>query len=208
MIRSYHRHVLPIETEQDLMPADQPSDTDLILAIGRGDVTALEEFYDRHRVVAYSLALRILGAPGDAEDAIQEVFLSVWRSAGSYHPDRSSGRSWFLSMVHHRCIDKLRARQSRPRSVALEDDPPYAARTDVWGEVLANLTHETVAGAVSALPADQREAIELAYFGGYTHTEIAERTGAPLGTVKGRIRLGLHRLKDLLVAGEEEMVTD
>ena len=190
------------------MPIDQQRDTDLILAIGRGEVGALEEFYDRHRIVAYSLALRILGAPGDAEDALQEVFLNVWRSAGTYHPELAGGRSWFLSMVHHRCIDKLRARQSRPRSVTLEDDPPYAARTDVWREVLANLTHEAVAGALSTLPADQREAIEMAYFGGYTHTEIAQRTGAPLGTVKGRIRLGLHRLKDLLVAGQGELASD
>lgn len=164
-------------------------------SIKRRDVTALEQLYDRHRVLAYSLALRTLGNPSEAEEVVQEVFLNVWRAAGTYRRDRSSPRSWLLSIVHHRSIDKLRGRQSRPRPVALEEGMNVPDSADVWREVSDNLTGEDVRAALAELPSEQRETIELAYFRGYTQTQISALMEVPLGTVKGRMRIGLHKLK-------------
>jgi RNA polymerase sigma-70 factor (ECF subfamily) len=175
-----------------------PSDESLIEAIHKRDIAALEALYDRHRVLAYSLALRILSSPSDAEDIVQESFLNVWRSAGTFRADRSSARSWLLSIVHHRCVDKLRGRQNRIQPVALAEGMDLPDSTDVWEEVMANLTGQDVRSALEQLPIEQREAIELAYFKGYTQNEIAREVNVPLGTVKGRMRIGLHKLKDLL----------
>src|SRR5579872_5616419 len=102
------------------MSSEPPTDEQLITLIQGKDARVLEDFYDRHRVLAYSLALRILGSPGDAEDVVQEAFVNVWRASGTYQAGRSVPRSWLLSIVHHRSIDKLRGRQSRPQPVALE----------------------------------------------------------------------------------------
>jgi RNA polymerase sigma-70 factor (ECF subfamily) len=180
------------------MLTDELSDEELMASIQRKDVSALEQLYDRHRVLAYSLALRTLGSPTDAEDVVQEAFLNVWRSAGTYRSDRSTPRSWLLTVVHHRSIDKLRGRQSRPQPVALEEGMHVPDSSDVWREVADNLTGEDVRGALLQLPAEQRDTIELAYFKGYTHTQIAQLMEVPLGTVKGRMRIGLHKLKSLL----------
>ncbi|MGH2448914.1 MAG: RNA polymerase sigma factor [Chloroflexota bacterium] len=180
------------------MTSDLPSNEELIAAIQDQDVYALEEFYDRHRVIAYSLALRLLGNPHDAEEVVQESFLSVWRSSATYRVGRGAGRSWVLSIVHHRAVDKLRGRQTRPDPVVLDESLNISDGTDVWREVSETLTAEAVRRALGQLPAEQREAIELAYFKGYTHVQIAELTGAPLGTVKGRMRIGLHRLRAAL----------
>lgn len=174
------------------------TDEDLIAGIRDRDVHALEIFYDRYRVLAYSLCVRLLANPGDAEDVVQEAFMNVWRAAESYRPDRSTPRSWLLSVVHHRAIDKLRARQSRPIGVELDDALPIADRTDVWEEVESRLTGETVRDALQVLPPEQRETLELAYFGGYTQTQIAEMMKVPLGTVKGRMRIALHKLRSSL----------
>lgn len=184
------------------MSSDVQSDESLVAAIQRKDVRALESFYDRHRVLAYSLAVRLVGNPGDAEDVVQEAFLNVWRAAGTYRQDRSSGRSWLLSIVHHRAIDKLRSRQSRLQPVVLEDDMDVAASSDVWREVSENLTGDDVRGALQQLPPEQRETIELAYYKGFTHSQIAELMEVPLGTVKGRMRIGLHKLKSLLESSQ------
>ncbi len=180
------------------MASDLPSDDELLTSIQGKDVRALEALYDRHRVLAYSIALRTLSSPLDAEDVVQEAFLNVWRSAGTYRPDRSSPRSWLLSIVHHRSIDKLRSRQSRLQPTALEEGMNVPDGTDVWREVSGNLTGEDVRHAMAQLPAEQRQTIELAYFKGYTHSQISQVMQVPLGTVKGRMRIGLHKLKSLL----------
>ena len=190
------------------MSSNEPSDEELMASIQGRDVRALEAFYDKHRVFAYALALRTLGNPSDAEDVVQEAFLSAWRSASTYRQDRSTPRSWILSIVHHRSIDKLRGRQSRVQSVALEEGMNAPDGADVWREVSQNLTGDDVRQALQHLPNEQRETIELAYFNGYTHTQIAELMEVPLGTVKGRMRIGLHKLKSLLGTSPTELVIE
>jgi RNA polymerase sigma-70 factor (ECF subfamily) len=187
------------------MVTELGSDEDLIASIQRKDVQALEMLYDRYRVVAYSLALRMLSSATDAEEVVQEAFLSVWRSAATYRPERSNGRSWLLSIVHHKSIDKLRGRQSRIQGVALEEGMGVPDSQDVWREVSQNLTGDDVKRALAELPAEQRETIELAYYKGYTHSQIAELMQVPLGTVKGRMRIGLHKLKAALEGAHQEM---
>jgi RNA polymerase sigma-70 factor (ECF subfamily) len=136
---------------------DPRSDEDLIASIQRKNVHALETLYDRHRVLAYSLAMRMLGSPTDAEDVVQESFLGVWRSANTYRPDRSGARSWLLSIVHHRSIDRLRGRQSRIQGVALEEGMNVPDSQDVWREVADRLTGEDVQRALARfLPTNAR----------------------------------------------------
>lgn len=190
------------------MSNESPPDGELMASIQRSDVTALEQFYDRHRVLAYSLALRTLGNPSDAEDVVQETFVNVWRASGSFRSDRSSPRSWLLSIVHHRAIDKLRGRQSRPKPAMLEEGMNVPDSVDVWREVSDNLTGEVVRSALAELPPEQRETIELAYYKGYTHSQIAQLMEVPLGTVKGRMRIGLHKLKSSLEQSRTGMVVD
>jgi RNA polymerase sigma-70 factor (ECF subfamily) len=190
------------------MSTEFPSDEALIASIQGKDTRALEVFHDRHRVLAYSLALRMLGDPQDAQEVVQEGFLNVWRAAGTYQAERSMGRSWLLSIIHHRAIDKLRSRQSRPLSIDLEEGLDVAAPTDVWREVSGSLTGEDVRQALNGLPTEQRETIELAYFKGYTHTQIAQLMEVPLGTVKGRMRIGLHKLKAALENSRQEIAVE
>lgn len=190
------------------MSSGTSTDEELIFSIQKRDAQALELFYDRHRVLAYSIALRTLGNPSDAEDVVQEAFVNVWRSAGTYRRERSSGRSWLLSIVHHRAIDKLRGRQSRPLAVELEEGLGVADPQDVWQVVSDTLTGDQVRKALTELPPEQRETIELAYFKGYTHTQIAQLTKVPLGTVKGRMRIGLHRLKSVLENSRRGMAVE
>lgn len=171
-------------------------------------MSALETLYDRHRVFAYALALRMLANPSDAEDVVQEAFINVWRASGTFRPERSTPRSWLLSIVHHRSIDKVRSRQSRPKAVELEEGMMIPDGADVWREVSANLTSDDVRTALEMLPPAQRETIELAYFKGYTHTQIAQLMEVPLGTVKGRMRIGLHRLKSALEGSQTGLVIE
>jgi RNA polymerase sigma-70 factor (ECF subfamily) len=128
------------------------ADVELLTAIQRGDMGALEQLYDRHRVLAYSLALRVVGTPPDAEEVVQEAFLSVWRSAATYRSGSGSVRSWLLSIVRNRAIDRLRSRKSRPAAVALDDETDIPDRADVWGDVLNRLTGEEVRQAMAAIP--------------------------------------------------------
>ena len=190
------------------MSTDPRSDEELIASIQRKDAAALETLYDRHRVLIYSLALRMLGNRTDAEDVVQETFVSVWRASDTYRAERSGGRSWLISIVHHRSIDKLRSRKSRPQPVALEDGVDLPDPSDVWHEVAQKLTGENVRDALRRLPPEQRETIELAYFKGYTHTQIASQMQVPLGTVKGRMRIGLHKLKSLLESSQTGLAVD
>ena len=165
-----------------------------------GDLGALDLLYEQYGAMAFSIAYRITGDRSAAEDVVQDAFLGAWRNAGRYADARGSVRTWLLSIVHHRAIDAIRRR--RP-TVELPDSetalPDTLTLPDAWGEVEVRLDREAVQVALTSISNVQREAIELAYFGGLTQTEIAERTGVPLGTVKGRLRLGLQGLRAVLV---------
>jgi RNA polymerase sigma-70 factor, ECF subfamily len=161
-----------------------------------GELHALDELYERYKTMAYSIAYRITNDPTLAEDVVQDAFLGAWRNAGRYVSGRGSVKTWLLSIVHHRAIDAIRRRRPTTELPEREDAPPPALRLpDIWADVEANLDAEAVRGALGVLSDVQREAIELAYFGGLTQVEIAERTDTPLGTVKSRMRLGLLALR-------------
>ena len=166
-----------------------------------GELEALEGLYERYRTMAYSIALRITGEPGAAEDVVQEAFLGAWRNAARYAEGRGSVKTWLLSIVHHRAIDAIRRR--RPTFELPETDmsagvPEALTLPDVWGDVAESLDRTAIAAALAGISAVQREALELGYFGGLTQVEIAERLGLPLGTVKSRMRLGLLGLRRIL----------
>ncbi|WP_119068359.1 RNA polymerase sigma factor [Rubrobacter indicoceani] len=184
------------------------ADEDLISSVESSDPLAFEALYDRHGRAAYSLAYRIMGERQAAEDLVQESFLKVWRSAGGYRADRASVRTWILSIVHHRGIDLLRAMSSRQRTrERFEATAEKSQPSEAFGEVWKNSQRDQVRDALKTLPAEQLKILELAYFSGYTHVEIAEMLDLPLGTVKGRMRLGLKKVKtyfesrDLTVPG-------
>lgn len=165
-----------------------------------GNHEALAQLYDRYAGLAYGVALRVLGDPGRAEDAVQDAFMNVWKRAASFDPERGSLRAWLLTSVRNRCIDYLRGRGSHERQEQeLQPEVAYAlSPSDPWREVALSLERTAVRDAMASLPAEQRQAIELAYFGGYSHTEIADMTRVPLGTVKGRMRLGLEKMSSYL----------
>jgi RNA polymerase sigma-70 factor (ECF subfamily) len=144
--------------------------------------------------------VRILGDPGRAEDAVQDAFLNVWNRAASFDPKRGSLRAWLLAAVRNRCIDLLRGRAGRERQeLELEAEVADAqSPSDPWREVALSLERAAVRDAMASLPPEQRQAVELAYFGGYSHVEIAGMTRVPLGTVKGRMRLGLEKMESFL----------
>jgi RNA polymerase sigma-70 factor (ECF subfamily) len=180
-------------------------DDELIAAVARGDHPALLALYDRHGGIAYGLACRVLGEAGAAEEAVQEAFLRVWRRAETFDPSRGRARPWLLTIVHHCAIDLLRRRAGAPPVVAgLDEIAERMPAVDAWSDLSGRLDSERVRAAVAALPGEQRRAIEMAYFDGLTHREIAERDGLPLGTVKGRLRLGLRRLYGLLAEPDAE----
>jgi RNA polymerase sigma-70 factor, ECF subfamily len=181
-------------------PVLDDDDRRVLARVADGELDALETLYDRYRTVAYSIALRVTGDATLAEDVLQDAFLGAWRHAERYAEGRGSVKTWLLAIVHHRAVDAVRRR--RPISALPETDdvaPPTLTLPDVWAEVSAELDADTVRGALEVLPGPQREAIELAYFGGLTQQEIATRTGAPLGTVKGRMRLGLLTMRKHLL---------
>jgi RNA polymerase sigma-70 factor (ECF subfamily) len=172
------------------------ADRDVLARVSNGELDALQDLYDRYRTMAYSIALRITADASLAEDVVQDAFLGAWRNAARYVEGRGSVKTWLLSIVHHRAIDAVRRR--RPTSELPEAEappPPALTLPDIWKEVAGNLDREAIAAALATLSDVQREAIELAYFGGLTQIEIADRTGAPLGTVKSRVRLGLLAMR-------------
>jgi RNA polymerase sigma-70 factor, ECF subfamily len=172
------------------------SDEALIARLAAGvDEPALSELYDRYQALMYGLALRITRDTAMAQDAVQEAFIGVWRNASKYSASKASVRTWILSITHHRAIDLIRRR--RATAAIPEDDAPGDAFTtpDVWPDVVRAVDAAAVRVALGALPDLQRRAIEMAYFDGLTQTEIADKTGAPLGTVKSRVRLGLIQLR-------------
>ena len=177
------------------------TDRETMDRLAGGDLGALERLYEQYGAMSFSIAFRITRDRASAEDVVQEAFLGAWRNAARYADARGSVRTWLLSIVHHRAIDAIRRR--RPTIELPESEagvPTPFVMPDTWTEISASLDRETVRAALDTLSSVQREAIELAYFGGLTQAEIAERTGVPLGTVKGRMRLGLDSLRAAMLA--------
>jgi RNA polymerase sigma-70 factor (ECF subfamily) len=180
--------------------ATDDADRAVLARIANGELQALDELYERYKTMAYSIAYRITNDASLAEDVVQDAFLGAWRNAGRYIQGRGSVKTWLLSIVHHRAIDAVRRRRPTTPLPEREDVPPAALMLpDVWSEVAADLDAEAVRGALAVLSDVQREAIELAYFGGLTQQEIAARTDTPLGTVKSRMRLGLLAMRRVLL---------
>ncbi len=184
--------------------AERLADEELMPLIGDKDPGAFEVFYDRHGGVAYSLAYRIVGERGAAEDVTQEAFISIWRSGARYDAARGSVRTWMLGIVRNRAIDFLRSKAGRAPKLDFDDDSilehrPAAEQTE--SEALQRETAQEVRGALGELPGEQAKVIQLAYFGGFSHSEIAGMLGVPLGTVKGRMRLGLEKIRGELAEG-------
>jgi RNA polymerase sigma-70 factor, ECF subfamily len=173
------------------------ADEDLMPLVHDGDARAFEVVFDRHVDAAFSLAYRMCGRRGSAEDIVQEAFLSLWRSGARYDRTRGSVRSWILGVVRNRTIDSFRREAVRSGRDVLADDAVenLPAVDDVAGEAERQADARQVRSALCELPADQRRVIELAYFGGFTHTQIAGMLELPPGTVKGRMRLGLTKLR-------------
>ncbi len=183
-------------------------DTALVALVARRDERALGTLYDRYSRLAFSLAMRIVGDRALAEEITADAFVSVWRASGSYSAERGRFVAWLMSVVRHRAIDELRRLSVRPEGSAVELNE--ALQTTAQPDGLEDLVdarrwQETVRTALAGLPAPQREALELAYFGGLTQQEIAEKTGAPLGTIKTRMRLGLLKMREELRRFEDDL---
>jgi len=181
------------------------SDEALVAIVARGDETALAELYDRVGRMAYGLAYRVLRDARHAEDAVQEAFLAVWRTAAAFSPERAKASTWILTIVHRRAVDMVR-REQRRRTEPYEIAGGQEHGADPSAEDAAWLHFERtrVQEALAQLPDSQREAIELAYYGGYSQSELAERLGVPLGTIKSRMFAGLARLRELLDDADHE----
>jgi RNA polymerase sigma factor (sigma-70 family) len=192
------------DASQPLVPmTDIEDDAGLLARVAAGDATALADLYDRYRTLSYSIALKVTRDATAAEDVVQEAFLGVWRNAGRFDASRASVRTWLLSITHHRAVDAVRRRRPTTELPDAEATaPPTMVVPDVWGEVAGRLDRDAIIGALGTLPAAQREAIELAYYGGLTQQEIATRTDTPLGTVKSRVRLGLLSLRRVLAEAD------
>jgi RNA polymerase sigma-70 factor (ECF subfamily) len=179
-------------------PLEEMSDAALVVAVGRWRNDALAEIYRRHAGAVYSLARRLMNHVTDAEEVVQEVFLRLWNAPEKFDPERGSLRSYLLAQCHGRAVDLMRADGSRRRREESDSrqtaESGYDLEHHVWDLAVA----ERVQQAVSTLPAEERQAIELAYFGGHTYREVASLLGAPEGTVKSRIRAGLRRLRTSL----------
>ncbi len=182
-------------------PASQDvSDEALLLEISYGGEWAMEVLYERYARYAYTLAYRIVRDYSTAEDIVQDVFLSIWKKAASYQEQHGCVRSWLQAIVHHRAIDCVRASDHRDHHPLEEaNEAGYGdEKPEIWEEVWNEERRALLQSILAQLPEEQRQVIELGYFGGYTHAEIAQRWHLPLGTVKGRMRLGLQKMKYLL----------
>src|SRR5258708_5597476 len=180
------------------------ADEDLMQLVARNDAEAFEVILERHADACFSLAYRMCGRHAIAEDVTQDAFLAVWRSGARYDRTRGSVRTWALGIVHHRAVDALRRNDVHARRRAadegLEESLEAPERTDV--QAIGNAAARELRDALEGLPLEQRRVIELAYFGGFTHVEIAPMLEEPVGTVKGRLRLGLKKLRDHLQGWE------
>jgi RNA polymerase sigma-70 factor, ECF subfamily len=185
------------------------ADEDLMTLVAKEDPLAFEVFYDRHAGAAFSLAYRIVGNRQSAEDVTQEALLSIWRSGARYDRARGSVRAWTLGIVRNRAIDLLRKDAGRAPKLAFDSEEllerrPSGDLTDV--EALRRETAREVRGAIGGLPDDQSRVIQLAYYGGFTHSEISKMLNQPLGTIKGRMRLGMDKIRAVLAEGLAEGV--
>jgi RNA polymerase sigma-70 factor (ECF subfamily) len=194
---------MPLARRQTNLPSGELlelADEDLMQLVRQGEPRAFAIVYDRHSGAAFSLAYRMTGNRNRAEDVVQEAFLSLWRSNARYDRARGSVRTWVLGIVHNRAIDALRRSvghdQRRASDEGLEERFEAKERTDV--EVARRDEAREVRTALETLPAEQQKVIELAYFGGFTHTEIATMLETPVGTIKGRMRLGLEKMRNQL----------
>ncbi len=178
------------------------SDEALVALVARADEEALAELYDRFGRVAYGLALRIVRDPALAEDAVQEGFLAVWRSAARFVAERAKASTWILTLIHRRAVDLVRREQ--PRRAEPLDAAPHDSGHDTEEEAWLRLRRTRVQEALKRLPDKQREALELAYYGGFTQSELADRLGEPLGTIKSRMFSGLASLRELLAEEDFE----
>src|SRR5215211_5188538 len=184
---------MPERGRQCLILADE----DLISLVETADAEAFATLYDRHSRAAFSLAYRMMGERQASEDLAQDAFLKVWRSASSYRAERGSVRTWILSIVHNRGIDHIRSQASRRRrQEEMEASAPRSQPSEAFAETWRNSQREQVREALGTLPPEQLKILELAYFSGYTHMEISNLLDLPLGTVKGRMRLGLKKIRD------------
>ncbi len=184
--------------------AERLADEELMPLIGEKDPEAFEVFYDRHGGVAYSLAYRIVGEKAAAEDVTQEAFISIWKSGARFDRARGSVRSWMLSIVRNRAIDALRSRAGKAPKLTFDDDAVLEQRPSeelTEDEAMRHETATEIRGALGELPGEQSKVIELAYFGGFSQSEISRMLGVPLGTVKGRMRLGLEKIRGELAEG-------
>ena len=173
------------------------SDEAVVALVARSDETALGELYDRLGRVAYGLAFRILRDRTLAEDAVQEGFMTAWRTADRFMPERAKASTWLLTLVHRRAVDLVR-RENRRRAEPVDEALELASDTSVEDDAWLRFERERVQAALRRLPDQQREALELAYYGGFTQSELAERLGQPVGTIKSRMFAGLARLRELL----------
>jgi RNA polymerase sigma-70 factor (ECF subfamily) len=180
----------------------QLADEELMQLVRRGTAEAFEVIYERHSTAAFSLAYRMCGSRAAAEDVVQEAFLSMWRSGSRYDRARGSVRTWVLGIVHNRAIDSLRRSSVHDKRRASDEglEERFAARERTDVEAARRDEAQAVRVVMDELPAEQCRVIELAYFGGFTHTEIAEMLDTPVGTVKGRMRLGMEKMRAALTA--------
>lgn len=175
------------------------TDERLIKRIAAGDGVALAEIYERYRRLVYWTAFKTMHDAASAEEIVQEVYFKLWRCAREYRPERGRFPTWLISITRNACIDELRHRRVRPVLESIEDEGQLDLLADKNGDGLDRILEQTrIAAALAHIPAEQRNVIELAFFEGLSHPEIASRCGDPLGTVKTRMRLGLTKLKGLL----------
>ena len=196
--------VVADRTRQYLLLADE----DLISLVEAKDAQAFATLYDRHSRAAFSLAYRMMGERQAAEDLTQESILKLWRGAASYRSERGSVRTWILSIVHNRGIDQLRSMASRRRTQEkVELSAPTSEASEAFEKSWRNSQRDQVRQAMKALPQEQLKVLELAYFSGYTHVEIAQLLEVPLGTVKGRMRLGLQKIRGYFESQDMAVLT-
>jgi len=192
-----------MHTTRNAETQNEPSDEALLNAIADGAVWAMDSLYQRYSRILYSLAYRMVADHQVAEDLLQEAFLAVWRHATTYSPQTGAARGWLISILHHRAIDYLRRvrRRSTIQEAPLEELELHEsiAHPDAWDATWQSVKSSHVRAALMKIPPEQRLVIELAYFQGWTHSEIAEGTQIPLGTIKARMRLGLLHLKQVLI---------
>ena len=178
---------------------EEPTDIELLSAVGRRDVAALGALYDRHGQLAFNLAGRVTADRQLAEEAVQDAFFNLWRQTSQFDSARGSVRGWLLASVRNRAVDLVRQRAGRTKLDVDLDAIEYTLAADnLWDEVSTHLDRDLLRDAMAELGEEQRQALDLAYFAGMSQSEIARATGAPLGTVKSRLRLALERMRTIL----------